>query len=397
MPTTREEITSLALWGTPADTGATGRLAAASNERNLRDVIQAIGQILPDLDSHERARLRHRLGYLALLAGDVRAKAIEAFTMTRDGARLSHDRPLEGLANIGLSIAFDHVGQRRDALQCAEEAERIAEELGDQRLLALALNSQAQYYKENGENTRAFELFKCIEATGKALNDEELQMGAIIGMGRTTPMSEAFTAIGYYEQAIDMAKARNDDEALIVCTNNLADWMIIIGELDKAIALRETCLSLSQKLQSRPGIGRALIGLAKAYTLKGDLPKARALLNKGYPVVLSSSDLEGELHSSLNLAYLHIQDGDITRAADLYRQVLEKSLAAPDHACAIFAQKALELLADGQTPDPAALMPQASFSKSPNELRDEELEGVVGGAHGQPIYPTGDVGWHVGL
>src|SRR5262249_971832 len=152
-----------------------------------------------------------------------------------------------------------------------------------------------------------------------------------------------------------MARALGDEVALMVCYNNLSDWKINTGRYDEAIALREECLRLAQKLHSRIGIGRAMIGIAKARTLMGDLAEPRPLLHKAVPAVLSRGDLEGALHSSLNLAYLYVRNGDIPRACDLYRQTLERSLAAPDTACAVFAQRALELLAGGEVPLPAIL------------------------------------------
>lgn len=151
--------------------------------------------------------------------------------------------------------------------------------------------------------------------------------------------------------------------------------------------MRLESLRLSEKIGSREGIARAKIGMAKAYTLSGNHSKARELLNKGLPMALRVGDVEGDLHASLNLAYLYVKDGDIPRACELYRQVLERSLAAPDHACALFAQKALELLADDQTPPPG-ILPDG------DELTIDELENVVGGVAGYTFtYPTGDRNW----
>jgi tetratricopeptide (TPR) repeat protein len=376
-----DELTSLVLWGTPADDGVVGR-SAHPERKNLRDVINAIGFALPSTTPADAGRLRHRLGYLALLAGDVRNKAIEAFTMTRDHAVETGDRQLEALAECGLSAAYDFLGERHNSLEHALAARRLAEDLGDSRVLAVALNAEAQFYKENGENPRAFEMFKRIEAIGRELNDQQLIMGAHIGMGRTTPMEQAAVGIRHYEQAIDIARAEGDDAALALCLNNLSDWKIYTGHYEEALELREESLRLSQRLGLRPDIGRALIGQAKVHTIMGNLDDARALLDRGFPVVVSTGDLEGDLHSQLNLAYLYVQGGDVPRAVDLYRQVLEKSLAAPDHACAVFAQRALELLGEGRMPKPGILPDQ------PVPVNEEQLAEVSGG-HSY-TYPTGD-------
>lgn len=384
---TTDEIQAIALWGTSADNGNTGRVNSDNPYYNWQQIIGTIGNQLQQVDEHEQARLRHRLGYIALLTGDVRNKAVEAFTMVHNSAIALKDKQLEAMANNGLSATYDILGQRHQAHHHAQEAARLASEINDQRLLALALNHEAQFYKENGQNKRANTLFQMIEEIGQTLNDQELIMAGHIGLGRTTRMADPETAIAHYQQAIEIATARNDDSALAICYNNLSDWKIYAGQYEEAIALRLESLRLSEKIGSREGIARAKIGMAKAYTLSGNHSKARELLNKGLPMALRVGDVEGDLHASLNLAYLYVKDGDIPRACELYRQVLERSLAAPDHACALFAQKALELLADDQTPPPG-ILPDG------DELTIDELENVVGGVAGYTFtYPTGDRNW----
>lgn len=381
--TTLDELTSLSLWGTADDNAPT---------RSLGEVIEAIAAALPTASSVGRAKLRHRLGYLSLLVGDARSKSLESFSMMLESAQKANDPRLEALAKCGLSAVYDFVGERHESLKYAREARQIAETLGDQRLLANCLNVEAQFYKENGENLRARELYEQIQVIGEALNDGRLLMSALIGLGRTTDMAHPTAGIAYYQKAIEIAKAHNDQAALAVCYNNLSDWMINTGQYQKAIDLREESLLIAQKHGLRPDVGRALIGQAKAYTLLGDLKKARALLAKGFPTVVSVNDLEGELHSQLNLAYLYVQDGDVPRAVELYRQALEKSLAAPDHACAVFAQRALELLADGEIPKPGIVPDEPA-----HELDENELESVVGGASSAHYtYPTGDKLWYGG-
>jgi tetratricopeptide (TPR) repeat protein len=361
-------------------------------QENLRETLAAIGKALPATTPEERGRLRHRQGYIAFLAGDVRTKALESFTLAREDAVVAGDRQLEALACVGLSFAHDHVGQRHTGLRYARVAQEIAESAGDQRVFALALNAEAQFFKENGENERANRLFRRMEEIGRELNDDRLVMGALIGIGRTTKMSCAPEAIAQYEKAIGMAKAAGDEATLAVCYNNLADWKIYTGSYREAIEFREKCLAIGQKLGSKSIVGRALIGMAKAYTLLRDFPKAKELLDRGFPTVLASGDLEGDLHSCLNLAYLYVQSGDIPRAADLYRQTLERSLAAPDHSCAIFAAKALDLLAEGRMPRPGIL------PGGVEELSEIELKAVAGGEG--PLegstYPTGDKAWGPG-
>ncbi len=399
---TVDEFTALSLWGTSADDGVAGR-SMGDRAQNLRDVIGAMRRALETADTHERAVLHHRLGYLTMMVGDARLKSVEAFTMAREEAVAAGNRALEGMILSGLSVALDFVGRRHEALVVAREAVVVAEELGDQLMLAMALNSEAQFYKENGENPRAYAIYERIRQIGEALDNPSLVMAGLMGMGRTLPMTSATEAISIYEEALAMARQINRPGSVALACNNLSDWMIFTGRYAEAITLRQECFEIATQHGLRPLVGRALIGQAKAWTLMGDLDKARELLDKGYPTVVSAGDIEGDLHSALNLAYLFVAGGDVPRGTELYRQTLERSLAAPDHACAIFAQKALELLAEGVRPAPGVLpeVPMTDEVLSNLHLDDEAFEirtGIRAGARLRGItYPTGDQVWHSGL
>jgi len=292
------------------------------------------------------------------------------------------DKRLEALAYNGLSCVHDTIGLRNESLYEALEAERLAIEVGDPRLLAMALNNQAQFYKETGQNPQAGALFQRVQEIGYALNDEHLVMAGYIGLGRTTPMADAERAISYYQQAMALAETVGDAGAISLCYNNLADWKIYTGLYEEAITLREKSERISRDSGDKEGIGRALIGIAKAHTLLGHGDQAWQFLNTGLPMVLSAADFEGELHSYLNLAHLYVCRGDIGRACDYYQRTLDKSLAAPDASCALFAQKALEQLAEGQVPKPGILPPQPLTPQAIKE--DSSLK---------MMYATGDQKW----
>ncbi|MBA3531229.1 MAG: tetratricopeptide repeat protein [Ardenticatenales bacterium] len=382
------ELMAIALWGTPADTKSGTYVSSGDVRRDWQRVLDEISAQLKNADLREHAQLCHRLGHMALITGNVRMKAKEAFTLMVEDARALGDKVLEGLALHGLAKVYDLIGQRLLSLECAEQAQQLAEETNDRRLLALALHVQAQFHKETGDNRLAYDLWERIETIGHELNDEGLIMGGLVGKGCASSMAEAFAAMSYHEQAIEMAKSQNDARMLAICYNNLADWKINTGAYEEAQVLREQSLAIFRSIGSRLGVGRALIGLAKAETILGNLERARELLDQGVPMALSAGDVEGDLHSSLNLAYLYLAAGEIARAAQLYREVLDRSLAAPDHACSLFAQRALNLIADGKRPTPG-ILPLVPITRellmnlenglTPDELTEEELEFVIGG------------------
>jgi tetratricopeptide (TPR) repeat protein len=385
-----DELRALTLWGAVSSwPGAfTGGPDACASWQTVTD---AIARELAQSDPRRQAMLWHRLGYVAIVMGDVRTKAHEAFTCMYERAIELEDPRLRAMAAIGLSRVHDTLGERHRSLALAQEASQLADATGDQRLLALALCMCAQFHKENGANEKARELFAEVGEIADRLADNELRMAALIGMGRTTSMAKPFTAMGYYEAAIEMAKSAGDLHSLGVSYNNLSDWKINTGRYEEAIELREKCMRIAEQLQSREVKGRALLGIAKARTLMGDLDSARNLLNTGFPTALSVGDLEGDLHACLNLAYLYVKAGDVPRASQMYRDVLERSLAAPDYSCGVFAQRALAMLGNGEIPK-CAIIPDNPLT---SELNADEMEAVVGGTNSQlhMIYPTADRTW----
>jgi tetratricopeptide (TPR) repeat protein len=365
---------------TATDRTPTARGTAADRRARMA----ALEHELTEAPEDARGLLYYRLGCLALALGEVRTRARDAFTRMRELAVQRSEPQHEGLAQVGLACVLDLLGSRHEALGAALRAEHIAAALGDQYLLALAFNQEAQFYKETGDNLHAFALFGRVHAIGVALDDKRLVLAGLIGRGRTTNMAEPDTAIGYYEQAITLAGALGDAEALSLCYNNLADWRINLGRYTEAITLREESLRISQEVGHREGIGRALIGIGKAYTLLDDDRRAWEFLNRGLPVVVGVGDVEGELHTYLNLAHLYVRRDDIPRAVDYYQRALDKSLAAPDAACARFAQQALDQLAAGGVPAPAILPPAPLTPETIAAQRPQLIR----------TYPTGDMKWH---
>jgi tetratricopeptide (TPR) repeat protein len=343
--------------------------------------MSAIARALIGASDRQKVLLYYRLGCAAVVSGHIRDKAQEAFTLMHGLATQLHDKALESLALCGLSVVHDLIGQRQLSLECAQHAESLAERLGNQRLVALALNNQAQFFKETDRNPLAYSMFNRVALIGMRLGDERLVMGGHIGKGRATPIYDVEAATSHHEQAIMLAEKLGDRVALGICCNNLAEWKLYAGDATAAIALQEQSLAECQASGYRIGVGRALVGIARAETVLERPARAWPHLRKGLPLVLAMGDVEGEMHCFLTLAHLYVRKGDIPRACDYYQRVLARSLAAPDPLCAAFAQEGLEQLGRGELPQPG-ILPRVPVAF-----------GVGAEAVGDDIYGTGDQHW----
>jgi tetratricopeptide (TPR) repeat protein len=243
------------------------------------------------------------------------------------------------------------------------------------RVLARALGSLGQFYKETGENAHAHALYQEMYAIGTAQADDGVLLNATLGLAATLPMAEAEQAIRYNHAALALAEKLDNPLAVIVCYNNLSDWLIITGDYAGAIAMREANLRRSAALDYKLGTVRALLGVGRAQSMLGDVDGAWATLERVLPLALDIGDAEGEIVSYLNIAHLYARQGDMLRARDYYLRARTQSEAAPDSACYRFAGRALDQIAAGQVPLPAVLPPRPATSDNiraaPVEFRYE--------------------------
>lgn len=360
--------------------------------------IQSIEQSIPNASKGEQARLNYTLGCVAFVMGNVRDKALDAFSQAHALAIELQDRQMEALTLNGLSAAHDYVGLRHDAIREAKEAEQIALELGDETLQVLALQNQGHYCKEVGRHATALDLFRRVRDVGEKLGDRRLLMMGTAGIGRVTAMSQPDVADAYGRQAMVLAEELEDRYAFAVCLFNVTDWYVYRGEYAAALAAYDDLEKICAEIGDRCGVGRSLARRGQIYSLLHEYDRAWAYLNTALPAVLSTGDVEAELHTYLVMAHLYAVKGDIGRACDYYQRTLDKSLLTPDSACANFARRALEELMRGQLPQPGILPPRPI-----NELLAErktaillnELEYVFQGYAPNPdrLYPTADRGF----
>jgi tetratricopeptide (TPR) repeat protein len=357
-------------------------LAHVRSADDVRAVLAQAEAALATTPPSDRILVYHQLGCAAFALSDVRPGALDAFTAMRDLALAQGRTALAALAHSRLSRSYDILGRRWMARREAEAAVRLAREAGDERVLAHALGSLGQFYKETGDNPQAHSLYQQMHAIGTALADDEVLLHATLGLAVSLPMAEADQAIRHNQAALALAEKLADPLAVIVCYNNLADWLIITGDYAGAIAMREANLRRCAALDYKLGTVRSLLGLGRAHSMLGDVDGAWATLRQALPLALDIGDAEGEIVGYLNIAHLYARQGDTPRARDYYARARTQSEAAPDSACYHFAVRALDQVAAGQVPLPAVLPPRPA---TPDNIRAAPAQFKYGYAGGHII------------
>jgi len=188
------------------------------------------------------------------------ASSLRRYWMIRGLLGLGHQVTVEALARAGVqerTIArcealFDAgqlsgwMGRYADAQKYLEESLTIARQLGDRRMVAMALQPLGM-------------------ATG--------------GQGNRT------TARGYLEEAVSLAREIGSKRDLAAAINGLAQLYRADGELDAAEPLYHSVLALAREMGDRESIAIALLNLAMVSISRGVDDRVQGVLREVHAVV----------------------------------------------------------------------------------------------------------------
>ncbi len=236
-------------------------LAGARGEDALRYLPAAQAHLAKGSLHAQVAALSERaLAVPDLLAGPERAKAL-----------------------LRLCAALDMLGRRARQEECAREAERLAEETGDEELRGLAAGA----------------------------------LGWVLS--RTSRREEAEVAL---RRALGLALVRGDRKAEANATGNLGVAFWSQGRLPEAREHHERGLAIFREIGNRQGEATATMSLGSVFWSQGRLPEAREHQERALAIHRETGNREGEADATGNLAGVFWSQGRLPKA----REHLERAL-----------------------------------------------------------------------
>ena len=148
-----------------------------------------------------------------------------------------------------------------------------------------------------------------------------IMMFGTLGLGYFR-LAQVEKAIGYYEQALVIAREIGDRRIEGSALSNLGNVYKNLGQLEKAIKYHEQALKIMQYVRDRRGEGSVLGNLGIAYKYLGQIEKAIKYHEQALVIAREIGDRKGEGDTLGNLGVSYIAFGMIDKAKEFFNQSL---------------------------------------------------------------------------
>lgn len=151
-----------------------------------------------------------------------------------------------------------------------------------------------------------------------------LRANLLVAIGAIAAMDgESERAAGYYQQAIEIERGREDRRGVPRAVRNMAAGLINLGRYEQAVPLYEEALALDREYGDSLGESASLRGLAKAALFMGNLDEAGDLLTEALSVARSVGDRHYVAYALAGLGDVARERGRLSEAEALYQEGLD--------------------------------------------------------------------------
>jgi CHAT domain-containing protein len=213
---------------------------------------------------------------------------------------------------------------RPEHLATAQQAERIARELGDQPMTAAALSSIGLASERMGDLTAAHRSFRESTAISRAIGNRKAEARSLsnegVAYGRT---NDAEQAAARFEQALPLARASGDRRLESGILNNLGNAHDDLGELEKSFDAYRQALAHSRDLRDLGGQAMILNNMGLNRHRLGHDQQALELHQQALALSRETGGKENEARSLNTIGQTYYALGEYAKALDYHRESLD--------------------------------------------------------------------------
>ncbi len=226
---------------------------------------------------------------------------------------------------------LDRMGRRVRQEEVAREAERLAEEVGDDALRSQAAIALGWALWRSSRHEEAEAAFRSAIEIANAAGEQRTEAHATGNLGVVLySQGRLEKAREHYERNLALSREIGDRQGEARATGNLGVVFKVQGRLEKAREHYERHLALSRELGNRLGEATATGNLGNVFKAEGRLAEAREHHERHLALSREIGYRQGEAHATGNLAGVFRAEGRLTEAQEHYDRHLALSCEIGD-------------------------------------------------------------------
>lgn len=215
---------------------------------------------------------------------------------------------------------------RRDkqmALKYLEQSLKIAEEIGDKKVICNVLIAKANVVKDLGGTPQSDEIYAKALKIAEDIHDDELLLKCLVNIARSyTGKGEYLKAIVAHEKSIDLAKKLDQLPILSKIYNNIAWVYRLQCNYPLALDYYFQSLKINEEIDDRSSMIANYINIAGIRSEQNDPKGALVSINKALKLSIQIGDTLRHSICLVNIGNIYQSMKD-PRAIDYYKESLK--------------------------------------------------------------------------
>ncbi|MCD4739347.1 MAG: tetratricopeptide repeat protein [Anaerolineae bacterium] len=223
------------------------------------------------------------------------------------------------------------LGLREKQKAALDIMQSLAEELSDDRLLALAYNRRSRFYRTTGKFTTAITAAQAGLKAARLAHDKTTEAESLQYWGVALWLCDDYVAARErHQQALALTRETGERSGEANNLNELGNIYYRLDELAAARSFYEQALDIWRIMGDQRGEEKILNNLGLVWCALGDYVTARECHEQALTIVRAIGDQQGEAASLNNLGVVYYNLGHYVVAREYYEQSLAIKWAVGD-------------------------------------------------------------------
>ncbi|QYO62650.1 CHAT domain-containing protein [Leptolyngbya sp. 7M] len=223
-----------------------------------------------------------------------------------------------------MSAAFSYLGQYARALQSAQQALAIAQELKDEAQTAIVLNSIGGIYRNLGQYSLALEHFQQALTLLRQIGDRTQEGTILNNIGAIyINLKQYPQALAALKDALAVQRELGNRIPVGVTLNNIGAIYLDLGEPEQALEFHQQALVVAREVSDCSGEWFALNNIGTAYMYLKQYTQALSYLQASLAIARTIGDRAGQGITLVNIGSTLFQEGQVAAAEEACYDALE--------------------------------------------------------------------------